>query len=456
MSGVALLPRSIASRITLLLIAGMLLVTAAGIAVSAVTLLGGGEPEVSLVDRVAIRVVVAKGLPPRDRAAAFAGAERAGISVRDLSDVAPTAAPPVFADWWTGGMQAALQRELEPLGARVVALGHTMSGDAAGAAHLWAPHGPILARIELGDGARFDVETRDSWSPLEALGRIAPVLLVVGLGLAGLAALAAQRVTRPLGRFADAAARLGVDPLAADPAGLDETRGPSEIRAAARAFEGMRTRIRRLLEDRMQMLAAVSHDLRTPITRLRLRAEFVEDEAERAKMLKDLEEMEAMIHAAIAFAREETAEVQPRASLDLARLLDEIRAELTDIGGAVRIAPGLERAPIEGRPLALKRALRNLVENAVKYGGSAEMRLERGAAGYTVTIEDGGPGIPEAEFETVFRPFHRLERSRSRETGGTGLGLAVARAVVRGHGGEIVLANRPEGGLRQTVLLSRA
>jgi signal transduction histidine kinase len=454
-SGLALLPRSIAGRTTLLLIVGMLLVTAAGIAVSAITLLGG-EPTVSLVDRVATLAAVAEGLPPRDRPVAFAGAEQVGLRVRDLGDVTPTAAPPVFADWFTDRMWAELQRELTPLGVRVVALGHTMGGDTGGAAHLWAPHGPVLARIELPDGARFDVETRDGWSPLAALGRMIPGLLVVGLGLAGLAALAARRVTRPLGGFAAAAVRLGADPLAAKPSGLDETRGPSEIRAAARAFEGMRARIRRLLEDRMQMLAAVSHDLRTPITRLRLRAEFVEDEAERAKMLKDLEEMEAMIHAAIAFVREETAEVQPRAPLDLACLLEEIRAELTDIGGAIRIAPGPERAPIEGRSLALKRALRNLVENAVKYGGSAEMRLERGATGYTVTIEDGGPGIPEAELETVFRPFHRLERSRSRETGGTGLGLAVARAVVRGHGGEIVLANRPEGGLRQTVLLPRA
>src|SRR5262249_42856786 len=158
-----------------------------------------------------------------------------------------------------------------------------------------------------------------------------------------------------------------------------------------------------------------------------------------------------MIHATIAFTREETAEAQPRVPLDLVRLLEEIRAELTDIGAAVRIAPGPERAPIEGRSLALKRALRNLVENAVKYGGFAELRLEGRASAYAVTIEDGGPGIPEAEFEAVFRPFHRLEQSRSRETGGTGLGLAVARAVVRGHGGEIVLVNRSEGGLRQTV-----
>ena len=455
MSRLTLLPRSIAGRTTLLLMAGVLLVTVAGIAVLALTLLGGGDLGVSFVDRVATLAAVAERLPPGDRAAAFAGAERGGFQVRDLGSVEPTSAVPVFPDWFTDRMRAELQRELVPLGARVVALGHTMGRDVAGAAHLWAPHGPILARIELGDGARFDVETRDGWSPLAALTRLAPVLLVVGLGLAGLAALAARRVTRPFGHFATAAARLGADPLAANPSQLDETRGPSEIRAAAHAFEGMRARIRRLLEDRMQMLAAVSHDLRTPITRLRLRAEFVEDESERAKMLKDLEEMEATIHAAIAFAREETADVEPRAPLDLVQLLEEIRAELTDIGGTVRIAPA-RAAPIEARPLAMKRALRNLVENAVKYGGAAEMRLEQGPTKYTVTIEDGGPGIPEDELETVFRPFYRLERSRSRETGGTGLGLAVARAVVREHGGEIMLANRPEGGLRQAVVLPRA
>jgi signal transduction histidine kinase len=452
-SRLTLLPRSIAGRTTLLLMAGMLLVTLAAIAVLAFTLLGGGDLGVSFVDRVATLAAVAERLAPEDRAAVFAGDERGGFQVRDLGSVEPNSAMPVFPDWFTDRMQAELQRELAPLGARVVALGHTMGGE--GAAQLWAPHGPILARIELADGARLDVETREGWSPLAALTRLAPVLLVVGLGLAGLAALAARRVTRPFAHFATAAARLGADPLAANPSQLDATRGPSEVRAAAHAFEGMRARIRRLLEDRMQMLAAVSHDLRTPITRLRLRAEFVEDDSERAKMLKDLEEMEATIHAAIAFAREETADVEPRASLDLAQLLEEIRAELTDIGGTVRVAPA-RAAPIEARPLAMKRALRNLVENAVKYGGGAEMRLERGPTEYTVTIEDGGPGIPEDELETVFRPFYRLERSRSRETGGTGLGLAVARAVVREHGGEIMLANRPEGGLRQAVVLPRA
>src|SRR5262249_26192546 len=155
--------------------------------VSAITLLGGRDHGVSLVDRVATLAAVAERLPAGDRAAAFAGAERGGLQGRGLGGVEPTSTAPVLPDWFTDLMRAEHKEELAPLGARVVALGHTMGGDVSGAAHLWAPHGPIVARIELGDGTRFDVETREGWSPLAALAQLAPVLLVVGLGLAGLA-----------------------------------------------------------------------------------------------------------------------------------------------------------------------------------------------------------------------------------------------------------------------------
>ena len=201
------------------------------------------------------------------------------------------------------------------------------------------------------------------------------------------------------------------------------------------------------------MLAAVSHDLRTPLTRLRLRTEFVEDDEERTKMLKDLDEMEAMIHAAIAYARGDGGGESPVA-VDIVSLLEEIRTELTESGRRV-VLEGPPRAPSEGRPLALKRALRNLVENAVNYGGHADLRVTVTPLDIIITVEDEGPGIPATEIEKVFTPFYRLERSRSRDTGGVGLGLAVARAVIREHGGDITLSNRPTGGLRQTVVLPR-
>src|SRR5262249_13886081 len=177
---------------------------------------------------------------------------------------------------------------------------------------------------------------------------------------------------------------------------------------------------------RVQMLAAVAHDLRTPITRLHLRAEFIEDSEQRAKMLKDLNEMEAMITAALSFAREEMV-LEQRAPVDLRALLDDIAAELTEAGHEVGIS-GAQHAEIDGRRAALKRALRNLVENAVTYGQRADLRLTATRNELVVTIADDGPGIPESEPENVFRPFHRVEPSRSRETGGARAGPSLAPA----------------------------
>ena len=168
-------------------------------------------------------------------------------------------------------------------------------------------------------------------------------------------------------------------------------------------------------------------------------------------MLKDLDEMEGMIHAAIAYARGDGGGESPVA-VDIVTLLAEVRMELAEAGHPVRLG-GSPRALCEGRPLALKRALRNLVENAVNYGGHADLCVTASARNITVTIDDDGPGIPATELEKVFTPFYRLERSRSRDTGGVGLGLAVARAVIREHGGDVTLSNRPQGGLRQTVVV---
>ena len=170
-------------------------------------------------------------------------------------------------------------------------------------------------------------------------------------------------------------------------------------------------------------------------------------------MLKDLDEMEAMIHAAIAYVRSDGGGESP-VTVDIGDLLEEIRIEMVEAGHPVRLErPG--GVPWEGRSLALKRALRNLLENAVNYGGHAEIRVAMTPLDITITVDDGGPGIADEEIEKVFTPFYRLERSRSRDTGGVGLGLAVARAVIREHGGDITLSNRHEGGLRQTVVLPR-
>ncbi|OYQ37302.1 two-component sensor histidine kinase [Niveispirillum lacus] len=254
--------------------------------------------------------------------------------------------------------------------------------------------------------------------------------------------------TRPLRRFAAAANRLGIDMNAPS---LDEA-GPREVRLAAAAFNKMQRRLRAFVEDRTRMLAAVSHDLRTPLTRLRLRAEFIDDDVVRDKMLEDLSEMEAMIGSTLAFARDEAAKeaIQP---LELNALLARLGEDMRDAGKPVGVIPAPFSIPIAGRRMALRRALGNLMENAVKYGQTAQVALAMTGENVTITIDDNGPGIPEMEFENVFRPFFRLEASRSRDTGGTGLGLSVANDIVRAHGGEIRLANRSEGGLRVTVVL---
>jgi signal transduction histidine kinase len=260
---------------------------------------------------------------------------------------------------------------------------------------------------------------------------------------------AVRRSTAPLALFAWAAERLGRDVNAPD---LPED-GPFEVHRAAKAFNEMQRRLRRQISDRTQMLAAISHDLRTPITRLRLRAEFVDDDEQRGKMLSDLEQMEAMIAATLAFAREDSTD-EPRRILDLAVLVQSVCDNAADVGHDV-IYTGPERASYSGRPLALGRVFANLIDNAVKYGERARVALDAEPARFVVTVEDDGPGIPESEFEHVFEPFYRIEASRNRETGGTGLGLAVVRSIVRGHGGDVTLANRAEGGLRATIVLAR-
>ncbi len=275
------------------------------------------------------------------------------------------------------------------------------------------------------------------------------------LAAAALILWAMRRLTRPVRDLAQAADRLWRD-VNAPP--LPES-GPAEVATAAHAFNTMAERIRRFVGDRTQMLAAIGHDLRTPITRLRLRAEFMEDDEQRRKMLSDLDEMEAMIAATLTFARDDAA-AEPTGPLDLAALCRTVLDEAADARPEAAEAldyQGPEHLRVEARPTAMKRALTNLVGNALAYGGAARIFLSpsdaRGAP-VRLTVEDDGPGIPPEALEAVFQPFHRLERSRNRETGGTGLGLPIARNILRAHGGELTLRNRPGGaGLQAVVTL---
>jgi len=226
-----------------------------------------------------------------------------------------------------------------------------------------------------------------------------------------------------------------------------------EVRRAAAAFNTMQARLQTYLREREQMLGAVSHDLRTPITRLRLRAELIEDEALRAKFARDLAEMEAMTAVALDFLRGVNKD-EPVQPVDVTALLESLQADSEEAGHDVTVQ-GEMQTPYPAHPLALKRLLSNLIENAIKYGARASVTVEDKAAQLRIVVADEGPGIPEEQLEQVFEPFYRIEGSRSRDTGGVGLGLSVARDIARAHGGELVVRNRVGGGLEAVLTLPR-
>jgi signal transduction histidine kinase len=275
-------------------------------------------------------------------------------------------------------------------------------------------------------------------------------LTAMALGILLVSIVLVRSITAPLRALAEAADRIGID------AAAPEVRqsGPREVRLAATAFNRMQARIRRLIDDRTQTLAAVSHDLKTPITRLRLRAHFVQDDELRRTIEADLDEMEAMIQSTLDFLRGDATGEEIR-TVDVGTIIETVCDQLVDGGHEVvlRAEPHL---PLACRPLAIKRALTNIIGNAVTHGRRARVALARQAEGLVVTIDDDGPGIPPAELERVFDPFYRLDSSRSRDTGGTGLGLTVARSIIRAHGGDVRLANRDGGGLTVTITLPTA
>lgn len=274
--------------------------------------------------------------------------------------------------------------------------------------------------------------------------------LAVQLGTLTVAAwLGARLLARPVQRLATAAAELG-DNLERPP--LPET-GPKETRQAAAAFNRMQARILKQIQERSQFLAAVSHDLRTPLTRMRLRAARVDDAEARSALIADVEEMSGMIEATLEFLRGE-AQPDPEERLDVQALLESLLDDLKEQHARVDLRG--QAAPIRAHSQSLRRALSNLLTNALRYGGCAHVALEDSAERLVIVIRDEGPGIPEAELENVQQPFVRLETSRSRATGGTGLGLAIARDIAQRHGGRLVLANRPEGGLEARLELPRA
>jgi signal transduction histidine kinase len=307
----------------------------------------------------------------------------------------------------------------------------------------------FVVQVALRDGTLVTFDSVVSPEGAALPLRFALTLLVLLGSVVALSLVAVRWVTGPLSQLATAAERLGQD---IDRPPLPET-GPAESRRAARAFNTMQRRLQRFIADRTRMLAAMSHDLKTPITRMRLRTDLLDDEALRAKFAKDLGEMESMVAQTLDFMRDASA-AEPVQRVNLMALLESLQRDYQDTGSAVAL-DGRIAQPFNGRPLALRRCLTNLLDNAVRYGKRATLRVEEAPERVTIRVLDEGPGIPEAELERAFEPFYRGESSRNRATGGTGLGLGIARNIARAHGGDLELRNRPQGGLEVILSLPR-
>jgi signal transduction histidine kinase len=305
----------------------------------------------------------------------------------------------------------------------------------------------VQAEITLGDGSPLTIDMRPKGLPVADW---LPAVLLAQLALLGLFTwLGVRLATRPLARLAAAADSLGPD-LRTE--ALPEA-GPLEVARAARAFNAMQGRLQAYMAERTQILAAISHDLQTPITRMRMRADMLDDAVLRDKMNRDLGEMQALVRDGVAYARTLHGTLEPPCRIDPDAMLESLVADYQDAGQAVALQ-GRAGVTLATRPQALRRILGNLVDNGLKYGEAVQVTVERGDAGeVAIGVRDRGPGIPEAELEKVFEPFYRLESSRNRDTGGTGLGLAIARQLAAALDATLSLRNHPEGGLEARLVL---
>jgi signal transduction histidine kinase len=304
----------------------------------------------------------------------------------------------------------------------------------------------VRVRFPDGDTVVYRVTRMAGGAPLPR--NLVMNLILLLLILVVVLYLVARGITRPLSDLARAADSVGRD---VRPAQLQE-RGARELRDAARAFNTMQDRLRRYLDSRSRVLAAMSHDLKTPLTRMRLQVEALDEHPMQQRIGHELDEMEAMVRQALALFRG-LDDGEPVMPIDLNALLVRIREECAVLGGEVLIT-GRAQAPFSGKPQTLKRCLTNLIVNAIKFGGRALVSVEDGAE-LTIRVRDEGPGIPADELERVFEPFYRVESSRNRDSGGTGLGLTIARDIAQAHGATLTLHNMPGAGLEARLLLPR-
>jgi hypothetical protein len=299
--------------------------------------------------------------------------------------------------------------------------------------------------IRLAQGDWLNVRTMFNRPELQMTSQAVLPLALMAVAVALVALVTARRVVGPMRALARGADRLGRG-FDADPLPLT---GPTEVRETTLAFNRMQERLTRFVSERTHLLAALSHDLRSPLTAMRLRLEMLDEGEDTDRLRALVDEMQEMVEATLAFARG-VAQSEPAATVDLAAVLGDLAADAGQGKAQLAAAPPLRAAV---RPVALNRALRNLIDNAVRYGGAAQVSLAAEPGFARITIADRGPGLPEDQLEAVFEPFVRFEASRSRETGGAGLGLAIARTIIQAHGGEVRLHNRDGGGLAAEVRL---
>lgn len=325
------------------------------------------------------------------------------------------------------------------------AIPQSIKADPMSQQHSMAYSFHIQIRLQDGSWVIFERGIPDqvfNW-PLRLLSMLGILLLsVIALSL-----IAVSLIIKPLSQLRLAVEGLGKDIMQAP---LSE-KGPMEIRQTAKAFNTMQRRLRNYIDDRAQILSAVSHDLKTPLTRLRLRADMLDDETQRDKTLQDLDEMEMMVNATLDFMRG-ISNNEERQGIDIMALLESLQEDVLESGRTVEIEGAISE-PFFGKPLALKRCVVNLLENALRYAERVSITVSKKEQTLFIAVCDRGPGIPEKDLTKIFEPFFRLESSRARKTGGSGLGLGIARNIARAHGGDLILFNRDEGGLCAEIQL---
>ncbi|WP_024512390.1 HAMP domain-containing histidine kinase [Bradyrhizobium sp. ARR65] len=398
-----------------------------------------------LSGRIAVIIRSVASAPSSEQQRIVAAVADPEIQVALDAAVAPV--PAGHADDYTDRLRRLIQMQLDmaspPISVSARSLPASVDGYTGHSNS--TPKGRAVVEAVLQDGRRITFTI-----PYDLLGNPNGLILVLIsiVIVSGLVSVwTARRLAAPIKEFARAAERLGVD-LTMQP--LAE-RGPRELRVTIQALNRMQHRLQRFLEDRTQMLAAISHDLRAPLARLRLRAELVADSEQQRKMFDDLEAMNAMIESTLTFVRDDTRQ-EPRKLVDLGVLVGDLCEDFADAGGEVSYT-GRRGIDVSCRPALVRRAVANLIDNAVKYGGGARVGIVHDHDRVVIAVDDDGPGIPPEEYEKVFAPFYRREPARDPTNAGVGLGLSIARTVAREHGGDVTLKSRDSGGLSALIEL---